>query len=95
MKNKYIVIVILLMLILSSCVTSDDPIVVEDARVKKESRFLYYHDEDNGLSRYSVRIVDRETGVNYLFFKSGYGGGLTLLVDKYGNPIITEIHYEE
>lgn len=33
-------------------------------------------------------IVDKETGVQYLFHNDGYAGGLTLLVDKDGKPII-------
>ncbi|AZV58348.1 DUF6440 family protein [Clostridium sp. AWRP] len=33
-------------------------------------------------------IVDKETGVEYLFSYDGYAGGLTLLVDKDGKPII-------
>lgn len=33
-------------------------------------------------------VTDTETGVQYLFVKSGYGGGLTVLVDADGNPIV-------
>ena len=35
--------------------------------------------------------VDRETGVNYFFHASGYAGGLTPLLGRDGNPIITPI----
>ena len=35
--------------------------------------------------------VDRVTGVNYLFHNGGYGGGLTVLVDREGKPIITPV----
>ena len=35
--------------------------------------------------------VDRETGVNYLYHSGGYGGGLTVLVDKDGKPIVTPV----
>lgn len=35
--------------------------------------------------------VDRETGVNYLYHKSGNSGGLTPLLDGEGKPIITQI----
>ena len=35
--------------------------------------------------------VDRQTGVNYLFHASGYAGGLTVLVDREGKPIITPV----
>ena len=33
--------------------------------------------------------VDKETGVNYIFHSSGYAGGMTVLVDKDGKPVIT------
>lgn len=35
--------------------------------------------------------IDKETGVNYLFVRNGYGGGLTVLVDRDGKPIVTSI----
>lgn len=34
--------------------------------------------------------VDTETGVNYMFRKDGYAGGLAPLLDKDGNPVITQ-----
>ena len=39
--------------------------------------------------------VDLATGVNYLYHSGGYGGGLTVLVDKDGKPIVTPIAREE
>lgn len=35
-------------------------------------------------------IVDKKTGVNYLYVSNGTSGGLTVLVDSEGNPIVTE-----
>ena len=35
-------------------------------------------------------IVDKETGVNYLMVRSGYGAGLTPLIDAEGKPIVTK-----
>ena len=35
--------------------------------------------------------VDKETGVNYMFRASGYAGGLTVMVDADGKPIVTKI----
>ena len=35
--------------------------------------------------------VDRETGVNYLWRATGYAGGLTVLLDRDGKPVITPI----
>ena len=39
--------------------------------------------------------VDKETGVNYLFRRDGYGGGLTILLDKDGKPVISDIVKED
>lgn len=36
--------------------------------------------------------VDKETGVNYLFHINGQAGGLTPLLDKEGNPVISPIY---
>ena len=33
--------------------------------------------------------VDTETGVNYLCKAGGYAGGLTVLLDKDGKPVVT------
>ncbi len=34
--------------------------------------------------------IDKETGVQYLYRQSGYAGGLTVLLDKDGKPMIAE-----
>ena len=38
--------------------------------------------------------VDKKTGVNYLVTQSGYAGGMTVLVDAQGKPIVTPIREE-
>ena len=38
--------------------------------------------------------VDKETGVNYLYRQSGYSGGLTVLLDKDGKPVVTPTEEE-
>ncbi len=54
----------------------------------KEKRFERIYSQRAG----STEIwVDKETGVNYLYHASGYSGGLTVLVDKDGKPIVTPI----
>ena len=35
--------------------------------------------------------VDQETGVNYLYRQAGYSGGLTVLVNREGQPIISTL----
>ena len=54
----------------------------------KEKRFEKVYSQSAG----SVEIwVDKETGVNYLYHTSGYAGGLTVLLDKDGKPVVTPI----
>ena len=36
-------------------------------------------------------MVDTKTGVNYLFVTSGYAGGLTVLLDRDGKPVISPL----
>ncbi len=53
-----------------------------------EKRFEKIYSQSMG----SMEIwVDKETGVNYLYRQSGYSGGLTVLVGRDGNPVITPI----
>lgn len=59
--------------------------------MKKEKRFVVTSYEGNAFSNEATVVVDRLTGVNYLFFKSGYAGGLTPLLDRDGKPVITAI----
>ena len=35
--------------------------------------------------------IDKYTGVNYIFAFNGYAGGLTVLVDADGKPIVTPV----
>ncbi|WP_099468104.1 DUF6440 family protein [Konateibacter massiliensis] len=60
---------------------------------KKEQRFIVTHREGSQLKDEGVRqiLVDKETGVNYLWVKSGYAGGITPLLDADGKPIITSV----
>ena len=56
-----------------------------------KDRFDIKDRETLGLITDARVIVDKVTGVNYLFVQCGYGGGLTPLIDAEGNPIVTEI----
>ena len=35
--------------------------------------------------------VDKETGVNYIYREAGYSGGLTVLLDSEGKPVISRL----
>ena len=54
----------------------------------KDNRFEKVYSQGMG----SVEIwVDKKTGVNYIYRQSGYSGGLTVLVDTDGKPVVTPI----
>ena len=59
----------------------------------KDTRFVIVLKEGNSLKDEGLRqiLVDKETGVNYLALKSGYGLGITPMLDKDGKSIVTEI----
>lgn len=59
---------------------------------KKQERFVRIHSENMGGEQI---IVDVVTGVNYLFVTSGYAGGLTVLLDRDGKPVISALPLQE
>ena len=59
---------------------------------KKDERFVKIHSEAMGGR---MILVDKVTGVNYLFVQSGYAGGLTPLLDREGKPIISPVPVKE
>ena len=59
---------------------------------KKEERFTKVYSENMGTE---IIYVDRLTGVNYLFIQNGYAGGLTPLLDRNGNPIVSPLPVEK
>lgn len=60
---------------------------------KKEERFIKVHSENLGSE---LILVDKLTGVNYLFVSQGYAGGLTPLLNPDGTPVVTPVsRYDE
>ncbi len=49
---------------------------------------VYKEIRSAGLER-RIIYVDKETGVNYLYIRNGYSGGLTPLLDADGKPVVT------
>ncbi|MBQ8148097.1 MAG: xylan 1,4-beta-xylosidase [Lachnospiraceae bacterium] len=56
---------------------------------KKDERFekVYEQGSMNGMQIW----VDKKTGVNYLAHYNGYAGGMTVLLDREGKPVISNI----
>ena len=57
---------------------------------KTTKRFEFQEPEKGTILTDALIIVDKETGVNYLMVRSGYGAGLTPLIDAEGKPIVTK-----
>lgn len=66
-----------------------------DMKPEKTDRFICTEICGGFLSLRQRILVDRVTGVNYLWSESGHAGGLTVLVDADGKPIVTPIPNED
>ena len=60
----------------------------------KEKRFIKTYSQSTWSGNTEI-WVDSETGVNYIYHSSGYSGGLTPLLDREGNPVITSVNKEQ
>ncbi|MBR4471510.1 MAG: hypothetical protein IKS54_09410 [Erysipelotrichaceae bacterium] len=60
----------------------------------KDKRFEIIETQNGFLTEIKV-IIDKETGVNYMFVHDGYAGGLSVMVDENGDPLVSEIDYDE
>lgn len=61
---------------------------------KKDQRFLEQYRYDTMTTMTKI-LVDRQTGVNYLFHQSANAGGLTPLLDREGKPVVTAVFDED
>ena len=53
-----------------------------------KGRFEVVHKESTLMSVTQI-LVDKVTGVNYLWHAEGTAAGLTVLLDKDGKPVVT------
>lgn len=60
---------------------------------KPSKRFVVENKE--GALEGSKIIIDKKTGVNYLFSWDGYAGGLTPLLNSDGTVVVTPIENSE
>lgn len=62
---------------------------------KKGKRFIKVYSDGGGFSGPATYIlVDRQTGVNYLYAAGSYGGGITPLLNRDGSLVVTPIPNE-
>lgn len=57
--------------------------------MNQNDRFIKIYSQ--GAVNVSEIWVDKKTGVNYFFHASGYAGGLAVLLDREGKPVITSV----
>ena len=55
----------------------------------EDRRFEVIYQQGSFLTEMTLILRDKETGAEYLFVQCGYAGGLTPLIDKLGEPIVT------
>ena len=60
---------------------------------KKPKRFKILHEESVSMRAFII-FQDTKTGINYIYTGSGYGGGLTALLDNGGKPVVTPVEKE-
>ena len=55
----------------------------------QEKRFVKTYSD--GIFGCNEIWVDRQTGVNYLYHMNGNSGGLTVLLNRDGTPVVTPV----
>lgn len=62
-----------------------------------DKRFIKTYTQGGFVENLMQIWVDKKTGVNYLYSGSGYSGGLTVLLNRDGTPVITPVanQYDE
>ena len=55
----------------------------------KVSKIVY--DYDNAIAVCCKIIKNTKTGINYLINIQDYAGGITILLDKDGNPMLSQV----
>ncbi|MBR6801761.1 MAG: xylan 1,4-beta-xylosidase [Eubacteriaceae bacterium] len=56
---------------------------------KKDKRFVIKTVNTTFVTTTQI-LIDKETGVNYLFHHEGYAGGLTPLLDSTGKVVVSQ-----
>ena len=62
---------------------------------QQEKRFIKTYSQSGFVDNVMQIWVDRQTGVNYLYSASGYSGGLTVLLNQDGTPVVTPVPRQE
>ena len=60
-----------------------------DAELKSQFIQEYDYYKNNGM--FDI-VIDKETGVNYIIFRSDSKAGMTVRLNKDGKPIVSEVN---
>ena len=60
-------------------------------RIKDTDRFIRAEKQGSAFGPFFEVWVDRTTGVNYAIWAQGYAGGMTVMLDAEGKPIVTPV----
>lgn len=61
----------------------------------QDKRFIKTYSQGGFADNLMQIWVDRQTGVNYLYSASGHSGGLTVLLNRDGTPVVTAVPLQE
>ena len=56
-----------------------------------DKRFVKIYSQGGFVENTMQLWVDKQSGVNYLYSASGYSGGLTVLLNRDGTPVVTPV----
>lgn len=92
MERKLLIAAMLFMLFMTAIATSgcSTTEVAEAEAQSHEVRFHTINESDDDVWVNTTVIVDMETGCQYIFAKQAELGGLELLVDQYGYPLLAD-----
>lgn len=57
----------------------------------KNDRFEQIFIQKMGIDSMIEIWIDKDTGVNYMYRRYGYSGGMTVLVDGAGKPVVSPV----
>ena len=81
LATAFLAVLVFLALSFAGCASPNDGEGASD----QQYRFTFVPSEVWGNC---AVIIDNETGVQYLYASRGYGGGITVLVDETGKPLV-------
>ncbi len=61
----------------------------------QEKRFVKVYTQGGVVNNLMEIWVDTQTGVNYLYSASGYSGGLTVMLNRDGTPVVSPLPIKE